>query len=99
MGPTFDICPGGDNNLIVIVSSDHPNIRCNEAPSPPWRSTINIIAEMTATKDMLVFGKRGQKDVEVQLPFTIRTCKLTDRVLKIDETLTVMPLKLTIERY
>ncbi|KAL6717688.1 hypothetical protein ACLMJK_005603 [Lecanora helva] len=63
---------GGDNNLEVIVSSYKPNVKCNRAPSPPWRSTVTIFAEMTATKNSEIFGPAGRPDVDVSLPFYLK---------------------------
>ena len=84
----FDVCvvrrgyggiagnPGGDNNLEVAIGSYKPSVRCNTGatPGPPWRSCVNIFADMHADRDPIVFGQRGP-GVERKLPFFLRSGK------------------------
>lgn len=59
-----------------MISTYKPNVKCNQARSPPWRSVVNIFADMVATKDLMKFGRQGARDVDIDLPFHIRACKV-----------------------
>lgn len=72
-GIAWDI--GGDNQLKVVMASYKPNVKCNEDPAPPWKSVVNIFANMEASKEKYVFGPQGSSGVEVDLPWTLETAE------------------------
>ena len=69
---TPNIWTGGDNNLEVIVAPYKPNVKCTKSPSPHWRSTISIFADMIATKKVETFGREDSLDIDVPLPFYLK---------------------------
>ena len=83
----------------MIVSSYKPNVRCSKGSSPPWQSTVNIIANMVATKNRMNFGRQGGTNVDINLPFLIRACRWKRSSLLVSRGLTWGVMKMMIERH
>lgn len=67
----------------VVFSSYKPRVKCNQHPAPPWQSTVNIFADMDASKGLAVFGRNGAPGVAVGLPFRVKAGKSVFRELTI----------------
>ena len=74
---------GGDNQLNVIISSYKPNFKCNQDPAAPWATVVLIFAHMLASKNQQIFGREGAPEVDVPLPYQIKSCMygLDDQIL------------------
>ncbi|KAL2055746.1 hypothetical protein ABVK25_003990 [Lepraria finkii] len=62
---------GGDNNLLVVMASYKPNIRCDrsQSPGPPFQSCVNIWSDMDTSQERRIFGHVTDSGVQQELPF------------------------------
>ncbi len=53
------------------MASYIPHVKCNDSPAPPWISVVKIFANIEASKEKYVFGRKGGSEVEVELPWRL----------------------------
>lgn len=69
--------PAGDKNLALILGTYDPAVECR-GTFPEWKSCTNVVADMPASTETLVFGPVADPGAQVVLPHFIESGKLLD---------------------
>ena len=67
----------GDKNFALILGTYDRAVECRGA-FPEWKSCTNVLAEMPASTETLVFGPEADPDARVLLPHFIESGKPSD---------------------
>ena len=75
---------GGDNNLALSLGIFSPTVQCRGAFGHEWSSCRDILGDMPASGNRLVFGPRGLPGVQQGLPVAIDSCKCAESGIFLD---------------
>lgn len=68
---------GRDSNLALILGIYKPDVECR-GTFPSWKSCTDVLAEMPASMETLVFGPEVDPDAQVILPHFVESGKPSD---------------------
>lgn len=71
---TLFLCPGGDNGLAVVLSIYNPHVQCRGRLNDASACKV-ILADMPASRDILLFGPEGTADIQEDLPQIVASCE------------------------
>lgn len=77
--------PAGDKNIALVLGTYDRPVECRGA-FPIWRSCTNVVAEMPASTETLVFGPETDPSAQVLLPHFIESGKPSDFAKGLDFT-------------
>ena len=68
---------GQDSHLTVAVKQNVPRVECTPSDKPPVAQMCEyVLLDMPASKARQVFGNRGTAGIDVEIPYTMATCKI-----------------------